>query len=201
MAISSEDAAKLQGFYEATESVRKGLEQTWGVGRLEAIAGRVNPMLLARFRAQQERWRVTLRTAWDAEFLSRDMLDAVEQKAGAMQRGWIALDANAEEAGERPIAPWVWEVRLEDGSIAAFVQTDAEVGKVMAEGRHVHVYTATEVGCLISLLPQSIQMAKQEFPGAKLGIPDPYRRHRGPIPWDDPIPFGDGAVDAGEPPD
>jgi hypothetical protein len=108
-----------------------------------------------------------------------------------MQRGWQALDAAAEEAGHRPVAPWVWEVQLEDGTVAALVQTDAEASKVIHEGRYLVVYTATEIGALIDLLPGSLQLAKATFPGARLQIPPASHEA---IPWDDPIPFGEGAA-------
>jgi hypothetical protein len=191
MSISSEDAAKLVGFFEAADGARTEAEKKWGTGRLELLCGLISPVLMARFRGQQRRWREALESCWKSDFLSRDALTLVEQKTMAMQRGWLALDATAEEAGHRPVAPWVWEIRLADGSVCALVQTDAEAGKVIAEGRHVHVYTAAEVGNLIDLIPEALQLAKTVFPGAKLLPPDPYRRNPDPIPWDDPIPFGE----------
>jgi hypothetical protein len=180
----------LVGFFEAVDGCRIGLEQTWGVGRLELIVGRLDAALLARFRGQQARWRSTLEAAWKADVLTRDMLAQVEQKAGAMQRGWAALDTLAAEAGMRPIAPWVWEIRLADGRVVALVQTDAEASKVIAEGRYLYVYTAIEIGNLIDLLPGAIAAAKTELPGRKLPTLDGYQRNPDAIPWDDPIPFG-----------
>jgi hypothetical protein len=196
MALSPEDAGKLVGFFEAADAARVEAEKKWGTGRVEILCGLADPALMARFKGQQARWREALESAWKADFLSRDALALVEQKCGAMQRGWLALDAAAEVAGHRPIAPWVWEVRLEDGSVAAFVQTDAEASKVIAEGRHLHVYTAAEVASLIDMVPQALQLAKVEFPGAKLRAPDPYHRNSNAIPWDDPIPFGEDGVAA-----
>lgn len=196
MSISPEDAAVLTGFFEAADAMRIKAEQTWGSGRLELIVGRLDPPLLARFRGQQARWRKALEDAWKADYLTRETLNLVEQKCGAMQRGWTALDTLAEEAGMRPIHPWVWEARLADGSIAAFVETDAEASKVIADGRHLHVYTVAEVAALIDMIPQALQLAKVSFPGAKLQAPDPYRRSKETIPWDDPIPFGEPQEDA-----
>jgi hypothetical protein len=189
MAVSPEDAAMLVGFFEAADAERIQAEAKWGAGRLEIICGLFEPALLARFRGQQARWRAALEGAWKADFLTRDALALVEQKTKAMMRGWAALDNLAEEAGQRPIAPWVWEIRLADGSIAALVQTDAEASKVIAEGRHLHVYTAAEIGALIDTIPQALQLAKVSFPGAKV-LTAGYRRNPDPIPWDDPIPFG-----------
>jgi hypothetical protein len=186
----------LVGFFEAVDTARVDLEVKWGAGRLEIIVGRLEPALLARFRGQQARWRAALEVAWKGDFLTRDALALVEQKAGAMRRGWAALDLLAEEAGMRPVAPWVWEIRLADGGVVAFVQTDAEASKVIAEGRHLSVYTAQEIANLIDMIPEALQQAKEVFPGAKLQTPDPFRRSADPIPWDDPIPFGAPQEDA-----
>jgi hypothetical protein len=191
MSISPEDAAKLSGFFEAADAVRLDAERKWGMGRLEILCGMIDPPLLARFRGQQARWRAALEGCWKSDYLTGDTLAQVEQKTGAMQRAWTALDVVAEAAGHRPIAPWVWEIRLKDGSVAALVQTDAEASKVITEGRHLHVYTALEIGHLIDAIPAALQQAKTEFPGAKLQAPNPYRRSEDAIPWDDPIPFGD----------
>lgn len=196
MAVSPEDASVLIGFFEAADGSRIEVETKWGAGRLELIAGQIAPSLLARFRGQQGRWRQALEGAWKADFLTKDALLLVEQKTGAMQRAWAALDVAAEEAGHRPISPWVWEIRLADGSVAALVQSDAEAAKVIAEGRHVNVYTAKEIGALIDMIPGALQLAKTVFPGAKVQAPSPYRRIEGAIPWDDPIPFGDPQEDA-----
>jgi hypothetical protein len=200
MAISPEDAATLTGFFEAADAVRSDMHAKWGTGRLEALCGAAQPAVLARFRRQQATFRAALEAAWTADFLTRDALALVEQKTGSMQRAWTTLDSVAEEAGHRPIAPWVWECVLEDGSICALVQSDAEAGKVIAEGRHVHVYTVKEIATVLQALPQALKLAKVTFPGAKLQMPDPYRRSKDPIPWDDPIPFGDAAVSEDEAP-
>lgn len=195
MAISSDDAGKLVGFFEAADAARIEAEKKWGAGRLETVCGLADASLMARFRGQQARWREALEAAWKADFLTRDALALVEQKCGAMQRAWLALDAAAEVAGHRPIAPWVWEVRLEDGRIVAFVQTDAEASKVIADGRHVEVFTAAEVAALIDMIPEALKLAKVTFPGAKVQKPR-YQRSADPIPWDDPIPFGESGVAA-----
>jgi hypothetical protein len=190
MAISPDDAAKLTGYFEAADAARTEAERKWGVGRLEILCGQIDASLLARFRGQQARWRKALEACWKSEFLTVATLGEVEKKTGAMQRAWAALDDAAEAAGHRPVAPWVWEVRLADGSIAALVQSDAEASKVIAEGRYLRVYTAAEIGNVIDSIPASLQAAKTEFPGAKVLKPNPYRRSGNEIPFDDPIPFG-----------
>ena len=134
MALSSDEAEKLVGLFEAADAAREEADRKWGSGRLEILCGCGEPGLLARFRGQRQRWRDALEGCWKSPFLSMDALNEVVRLTGAMQRAWIALDHAAEEAGHRPIAPWVWEVRLADGSIAALVETDAEASKVIAEG-------------------------------------------------------------------
>jgi len=182
---SAEDCAMLTGYLQATEQAREACEARWGWGRAEKLA---TPDLLARFRRQQATWSAAYAAAWDAPILTRDLLATVQQKAAAMVRAWDAIGAAAEEAGHRPIAPWVWEVPLSGGSVAAFVQTDAEVSRVIADGRHLSVYTPAEVGRLIDAIPGALQMAKVHFPGAKFigtRIPDgPEWRPEG-----DDIPF------------
>lgn len=161
---SSTDCATLIAYFEGVDSARAEAERKWGCGRLELLAG---DELRAKFRRQQATWSEAYQEAWAADMLTRGQLDKVVAKAGAMQRAWAALDAAATEAGHRPVAPFVWEVRLATGEVAAFVQTNAEASKVIAEGRYVAVYTAEEIGNVIDALPAALQMAKVHFPGSK----------------------------------
>ena len=196
MCPSPEDAGLLTGLQQAVDAVAVEAERKWGVGRAEQLAGLADPNLLARFRRQQATWREALQAAWEAEVVTADLLATVQAKAGSMQRAWRALDAHAEEAGHRPVAPWVWEVPLADGSIAAFVQTAAEASKVITEGRHVQVLTAAEVGRIIDALDRMTATGQTQT-----GKP-PARRKAKPLPNDlqappfdpirgDEIPFGD----------
>lgn len=178
----------LKAYFDGVDNARWRMTQKWGAGRLEMLVDDHNR---ARFARQRVTWVEALRAAWESPFVNRDQLALVEQKAGAMQRGWAALDQIAEEAGHRPIAPWVWEAPLSDGSVAAFVQTEAEVGKVIADGRHVYVFTLAEVGYLIDKLPEVLCQAKVHFPGAKFEA-TPVGNSLGAPPWSDAgdeIPF------------
>lgn len=163
-ALGAEDCATLTGYFEATDRAREEAYAKWGFGRLEKLAP---ADLLARFRRQQATWSAAYQAAWTGPILTRGLLEAVQQKSAAMVRAWSALDAAATEAGHRAVAPWVWEVPLADGSVAAFVQSDAEASRVIAEGRYLHVYTPREVGNLIDVIPSALLLAKQSFPGAK----------------------------------
>jgi hypothetical protein len=162
---SPADATTLQAYGEEIQKLHQAAQAKWGFERLEML---VSPELRAKFRRTRMSWVTALQAAWDAEMVTRDMLQLVVEKCASMTKGYAALDAAAEEAGARPVAPWVWEVPLPDGSVAALVQTDAEASKVIADGRHVQVYTAQEIGNLIGMLvPESLKLAKIHFPGAK----------------------------------
>lgn len=185
---SPEDCATLQAYAEGVFAARKELEAKWGVGRAELLAP---DDLRAKWRRQCVTWRDALETAWAAPYLSRDVLDAVTSKAAAMKRGCAALDAACEEAGHRPIAPWVWEAPLADGMVAAIVQTNAEAGHVIAQGRYLVVYTLAEVANVIMALPQALQLAKQLMPGSRFQAPR-VADALGAGPWKpegDEIPF------------
>jgi hypothetical protein len=127
--------------------------------------------------------------------VSADALALVEQKTQAMIRGWAALEVAAAEAGHREVAPWVWEARLGDGSVAAFVQTNAEQSKVIVDGRYLKVFTLAEVANLIDAIPAALLQPAAEVPGRRLTSKLPRFISSGDeIPFDDPIPFGLEAV-------
>ncbi|MCR5874380.1 hypothetical protein LRS10_09515 [Phenylobacterium sp. J426] len=79
-----------------------------------------------------------------------------------------------------------WAQMPDDAVAAIFWQA-----KVIADGRHLAVYTLAEVANVIDALPKALQMAKVTFPGAKVLPPSPAG------PWKaegDDIPFGDIAA-------
>ena len=83
----------------------------------------------------------------------------------AMARAWQALDRAAGEAGCAQLETEVWEVGLEDGTVAALVRTGAEAHEVVREGRAMKVYTMAEIGRLLDAFPEIIK-AKDVFPGS-----------------------------------
>lgn len=188
--MKPEDAVTLQAYLTGVDETAREMEAKWGIERLPTL---VDAQLRAKFNRQVLSWQTALEEAWSAQFLTANMLEAVSLKAAAMQRAWGALDAAAAEAGHRPIAPWVWEVPLQDGTVAAIVQTTAEAGKVIADGRHLVVYTLAEIANVIDALPTTIIQAKTLFPGAKVMPPRDRanRPHQPGVPFDDQIPFGD----------
>lgn len=185
---SSNDCATLQAIFEGVDAARADAETEWGADRLPLL---VDDEMRAKLRRQQHRWSVAYQEAWAADMLTRDRLEAVQSAAGGMKRAWAALAAAAAENGHRPLHVDVWEVRLADGTVAALVRTNDEAAKVVADGRHVAVYTTAEVANVIDALAPSLQLAKVVWPGAK--VQPSSRRSSDPIPFDDAIPFGDAA--------
>lgn len=182
---SPADATTLQAYGEEVQALHQAAQAKWGFERLEML---VSPELRAKFRRTQLSWVTALQAAWDADMVTRDMLQLVVEKCASMTKGYAALDAAAEEAGARPVAPWVWEVPLADGSVAALVQTDAEASKVIADGRYVRVFTAQEVANLLDMIPEALQLAKAEFPGAKFETASLGPVDRSWVKGGDPLP-------------
>lgn len=179
---SSEDCITLQAYLDGVDHAAKEAEAEWGMDRLPLL---VDAELRAKFHRQAIRWRESMETAWSAKFLTRDILDDVAKKSGAMERAWAALAQAASEAGHRPVRPEVWEARLRDGTVAAFVQTSAEAARLTATGRHLVVYTLAEVASVIDAIPDTLAMAKIEFPGSKIQAPvdRSWVKHGEPIPF------------------
>jgi len=131
------------------------MEAKWGAGRLRLLVG---PELREKF--DRQRYKLN-RAIWHGE------LDDVRQESMRMVKAWLALDAAATAGGKAPLAPQVWEVTLEDGSVAAIVPDNEHARLVVAEGRKVAVYTLDEIARLLTLAPGVVK-AKSLWPGAEV---------------------------------
>lgn len=184
MAISPNDAAMLQALGEGVEAARAEAQATWGRERLPLL---LPDDLRAKMHSQTAKWAKAYQEAWQAPTLTRDHLDAVQRHAAGMRNMYPKLAASASEAGHRPLAPDVWEFLLADGSVAAFVRTNDEAAKVVADGRFVSVYTMHEVGSVIDALPEALKVAKEVFVGSKFqyprGKPEWYKTGADEIPF------------------
>ena len=157
------------------------MEEKWGVDRLRLIVD-------AGLREKFDRQRYLFNQAvW------RGDLEAVRREAKRMIAAWRVLDRVADEIGA-PVRPAeVWEVGV-NGGVAAIVRSDQDARQVIAEGRHVAVYTLAEVGRLIAQFP-ALMAVKEHFPGAQVQParrpdPDPlYAVADSMAPLDDAIPF------------
>jgi len=181
--LSSEDQATLQAYIEGVDAAAREAEAVWGMDRLPLL---IDDELRAKFRRQQVRWSSSIEAAYNADILTRGMIDDVATKSGAMQRAWRALEVAASEAGHRPIRAEVWEAKRRDGTIVAIVRTVAETAKVIADGRHLEVWSMDEIANMLDALPPVVAAAKIAFPGAKVA------RSSGQMAWvaeGDEIPF------------
>jgi len=161
---STHSWARTPGTYIAGRAYLDGADETaaemeakWGVDRLRLL---VAPELREKF----DRQRYLLNQAiWHGE------LEAVKREAGRMVKAWEVLDREATSAGRRPLSPAVWEIALEDGTVAAIVPDNTRAASVNAEGRQVAVYTLEEIGRLLSNYSE-IAKAKLVFPGATITV-------------------------------
>ena len=179
---SPEDAETIKAHTDAADQVAIEHEAKWGVGRLPLLVG---PDLAAKFARQGLRYRNALEEAWTAKMLTQDQLAAVVSSAAGMARAWQALDAAASEAGARPLVPDVWEAEMSDGSVLAVVRSNMDASAVLAQGRHVNVWTLEEIVRAVEHMPEAVQATKKAWPGVKV-LPA-VERQRGKL--DDPIPF------------
>jgi hypothetical protein len=158
------------------------METKWGADRLRLL---VTPELREKFDRQRYLFNQAL---WHGD------LEAVRYQSGRMVKAWLALDAAATAAGKSGLAPVVWEVALEDGTVAAIVRSDEDAAAVQAEGRQVAVYSLEEIGRFLSAYPD-VAKAKVTFPGAEVtqvarSVSDPLDAIAdSKDDLDDPIPF------------
>ncbi len=165
-----------RAYLDEADALAAALEAKWGVDRLRLL---VSPDLREKF--DRQRYLVN-RATWHGD------LEDVRREASRMANAWRTLDRFAEAAGAKPLAPEVWEVALEDGSVAAIVRSNADAHAVIAQSRNVRVYTLEEIAKLIAAQPK-IAAIKQVWPGATVTA---IRQ----TPMDDPL---DGIFDTAEP--
>jgi hypothetical protein len=143
-------------------------ERKWGADRLRLL---VTEELRTKFDSQRLK---TNQAIWTGE------LADVIRETRRMQTAWQTLDRYA-EINASPLNLAVWEVALEDGSVAQIVRDSSQASLLAAQeaiaGRKVAVYTLEEVGRLLSRFP-SLHQTKISFPGStvtsqRMSIRDP----------------------------
>ena len=157
-------------------------EERWGRDRLRLLVD-------AGLREKFDRQRYLLNQAvWHGD------LQDVLREADRMLKAYRALDRAADAAGADALAPEVWEGVTPDGTVVAIVRNDMDLRLVVAQGRHVEVYTVDEIARLLAAYPLLVA-AKASFPGAQVtkvsGPPrDPLQAiPDSKAPIDDAIPF------------
>lgn len=141
------------------------MERKWGCGRLRLLVA--------------DEWRIKFdsqRRKWNGAVYGGSLPD-VELHAARMRSAWQKLDALATEAGQKPLAPEVWEITAHDGRVIAFCRDDVSAHAVAAtlNGRQVEIWTPREIAALVERYPV-LRVVKQEFPGARV------ERVRTPLP-------------------
>ena len=142
-----------QAHIDGADHAAVTLEQKWGVGRLRLL---VSPELRDKFDRQRYLWNQAI---WHGD------LEAVRVQSARMVAAWQALDKAADANGAPKLDPTIWEVALEDGTVAAIVKTNEEAHAIASDGRGWAVYTLEEISRLLSHYP-AIARAKLSFPGA-----------------------------------
>ena len=174
-----------QAHIDGADQLAREMELKWGAGRLRLL---VSPELREKFDRQRYLFNQAI---WHGD------LEAVRREGTRMVAAWHTLDRVAVATGAFVMSPEVWEVVLEDGTVAAIVANDTNADAVRASGRKLAVYTLDEIGRLLSHYPQ-IAKAKEVWPGATV---EAVRRPSEPMdafadtqaglddPMNDQIPF------------
>ncbi len=144
-----------RAYLDGADQTAAEMEAKWGADRLRLLVG---PELREKF----DRQRYLLNQAiWHGE------LEAVKRESNRMVTAWLALDKVAEEAGKEKLSCAVWEVALENGSVAAIVPSTEHAKAVVSEGRQVAVFTLEEIARVLSH-HSAMATAKIIFPGAEV---------------------------------
>ena len=98
-------------------------EQRFGVGRLERL---VSPATLAAYQRGWTLYRAALEDGDGA---------ALEVIGPKMIRALEVMGAEAEAAGDKPLAPETWEAALPDGRVMVVVRSQAEASAVLRASR------------------------------------------------------------------
>lgn len=140
---------------DEADALEVDMELKWGRDRLRLL---VDASLREKFDRQRY---LTSQARWTGG------LEDVRREATRMVKAWHALDKAASESGAQVLDPAIWEVALEDGTVATIVRDPQLANRVLAEGRRVNVYTLDEIAHMISMFPE-VAKVKEMFPGAKV---------------------------------
>ena len=152
---------------DEADALEVALELKWGRDRLRLL---VDTELREKFDRQRY---LTSNARWKGD------LEDVRREAGRMVKAWTALDKAAEAAGAQVLDPAIWEVCLDDGTVATLIREPQLANRILAEGRRINVYTLEEIANMISAFPE-VAKVKEHFPGAtvtktKTRVEDPLQ--------------------------
>ncbi len=177
-----------QAAIDGADAVAVAMEAKWGCGRLRLL---VDTALREKF----DRQRFLFNTA-----MLQGTLEDVRRESARMVTAWKALDRAADADGQPRLDPYVWEITLEDGSVAVLVPDLANAQRVTASGREVRVYDVEEIARILSHWNE-INAVKAMWPGATVEkmrrVCEPLTRIGDSGDLDDPIPNLGGLMSAG----
>jgi len=144
-----------QAAINGTDQVAVTMEQKWGVGRLPLL---VSTELREKFYRQDY---LLNQAIWHGD------LEAVRTQSARMAVAWQALDKAAEAAGAEKVPRGVWEVALEDGTLAVISRYRGDVRTTDGDrdGRRVVYYSLEEIARMLSNY-RAVTDCKLAFPGA-----------------------------------
>ena len=122
------------------DGTARSMELKWGVGRLPEL---VSPETAAKFGGVQD-------TLNDLIGEARDVA-GIATLAATMQRAWVALDAEATKAGQRPIEPVGWCFSI-GNQRAIMVRTDADADAIRQHDPKAEIWTLAKAGNAIHAL-------------------------------------------------
>jgi hypothetical protein len=140
---------------DEADALEVELELKWGRDRLRLL---VSTELREKFDRQRF---LTSQARWKGD------LEDVKRESQRMVKAWKALDKAAEESGAEILDPAIWEVCLDDGTVATIVKEPHMANRILAEGRRINVYTLEEIAMLLSHY-KDVLAVKLAFPGAEV---------------------------------
>lgn len=145
----------------AVDEAGRAMDAKWGVGRLPTLVG---AEMAAKFARAQHSFSRAVRN-YDA--------DLAETYGAALERGYLALDRVAQEAGHEPKPPEQWEFTV-DGALIVLVRDRGQMSQVQLHGRKAQVWSVDELAEVIRN-HEMLAEAKNHFPGAEVESIRPVR--------------------------
>jgi len=156
--VGSEVAEAIYHALRPLDATATAMEDKWGVDRLPSLVG---VDMAARFGAAKAKLDVAIAANDAAE---------VTKRAGVLLRGWQAMDAEAEQAGAKPMSVSAWTWRDDSDQPHAFVRDEAEARAYAKANPGVSVWSIGEVVRVAAMFDRETQKigtaAKAVFPAA-----------------------------------
>lgn len=167
------NAMEITNALKPLDGTARSMELKWGVGRLPEL---VSPTTAAKFGNVQDVLNGLIEDASD--------VPAIATMASTLQRGWLALDKEATESGQRPIEPVGWCFKVGEHR-AIMVRTDADADAIREHDPNAEIWTLEKAGNAIHAL------MKRDAPN----IGEIFER---PVPPEilNPSPFNEATGDA-----